>query len=250
MGIGYARTAAAGCRTLWRGNGEGSAVRTLLVVEDERHLAETLRYNLEQEGYRVRTASDGAEGLSLALALQPDLVLLDLMLPKLDGREVLRGIREQSQTPVLLLTARTAEEDRVRGLDLGADDYIVKPFSLAELKARIRAHLRHRQTAEAGPRVIGFGEFELDLNRRQLTRGGEAVALRPKEYELLAYLAQRDGRAFTRDQLLNDVWDISFAGGTRTVDVHVRWLRKKIERPEGPHRHLITVRGAGYRFER
>ena len=224
--------------------------RTLLVVEDERPLAETLRFNLEMEGYRVRTAEDGVEGLSMARALQPDLVLLDLMLPRLDGLDVLRGIREQSQTPVLLLTARTSEADRVKGLDLGADDYITKPFSLAELKARVRVHLRRKQEVTVEERVLEFGEFELDLNRHLLTRDGEPIALRPKEYELLAYLAQRDGRAFTRDQLLNDVWDISFAGGTRTVDVHVRWLRKKIENPDGPPRHLITVRGAGYRFER
>ena len=225
-------------------------MRTLLVVEDERPLAETLRFNLEMEGYRVRTAEDGIEGLSMARALQPDLVLLDLMLPRLDGLDVLRGIRETSQAPVLLLTARTSEVDRVKGLDLGADDYITKPFSLAELKARVRVHLRRKQDLAVEARELEFGDFKLDLNRRLLTRNGEPIALRPKEYELLAYLAQRDGRAFTRDQLLNDVWDISFAGGTRTVDVHVRWLRMKIEQPDGPPRHLITVRGAGYRFER
>ncbi len=225
-------------------------MRTLLVVEDERPLAETLRFNLEMEGYRVRTAEDGVEGLSMARALQPDLVLLDLMLPRLNGLDVLRGIREHSQTPVLLLTARTSEADRVKGLDLGADDYITKPFSLAELKARVRVHLRRKQEVSVEPRELEFGEFTLDLNRRLLTKQGEPIALRPKEYELLAYMAQRDGRAFTRDQLLNDVWEISFAGGTRTVDVHVRWLRKKIEDPDGPPRHLITVRGAGYRFER
>ncbi len=225
-------------------------MRTLLVVEDERPLAETLRFNLEMEGYRVRTAEDGIEGLSMARALQPDLVLLDLMLPRLDGLDVLRGIREHSQAPVLLLTARTSEADRVKGLDLGADDYITKPFSLAELKARVRVHLRRKQDVSVETHELTFGEFKLDLNRRLLTRNGEPIALRPKEYELLAYMAQRDGRAFTRDRLLNDVWDISFAGGTRTVDVHVRWLRKKIEQPDGPPRHLITVRGAGYRFER
>lgn len=231
-------------------------MRTVLVVEDERHLAETLRYNLEGEGYRVRTAGDGVEGLSLARTLQPDLVLLDLMLPAMDGVGVLRGIREESQVPVLLLTARTSEADRVRGLDLGADDYITKPFSVAELLARVRAQLRRKQPepTSAADRTIEFGPpdqpFTLDLNRRQLRRGDEPIALRPKEYELLAYLAQRDGRTFTRDQLLDDVWDITFAGGTRTVDVHVRWLRMKIESPDGPPRHLITVRGAGYRFER
>lgn len=225
-------------------------MRTVLVVEDERPLAETLRFNLEHEGYRVRTAEDGVEGLSMARALQPDLVLLDLMLPRLNGIDVLRGIREHSQAPVLLLTARTAEADRVKGLDLGADDYITKPFSLAELKARIRVHLRRKQDSAIAPRTLAFGEFVLDLNRRLLSQHGQPIALRPKEYELLAYLVQRDGRAFTRDQLLNDVWDISYAGGTRTVDVHVRWLRMKIEQPGEAPRHLITVRGAGYRFER
>ncbi len=225
-------------------------MRTLLIVEDERPLAETLRFNLELEGHQVRTAEDGIEGLSMARAIRPDLVLLDLMLPRMDGLDVLRGIREHSQAPVLLLTARTAEADRVKGLDLGADDYITKPFSLAELKARVRVHLRRKQELSTGPRVLEFGAFRLDLNRRLLTKNDEPIALRPKEYELLAYLAQRDGRVFTRDQLLNDVWDISFAGGTRTVDVHVRWLRKKIEKPDSPPQHLITVRGAGYRFER
>lgn len=224
---------------------------TVLIVEDEEHLAETLRFNLAAEGYSVKVAADGAEGLSLAQALQPDLVLLDLMLPKLDGTEVLRGIRKHSLAPVVLLTARTAETDRVKGLDLGADDYVTKPFSIAELKARIRAHLRRRQlpTETIGERRISFGEFELDLDRHALSRGGEQIAMRPKEYELLAYLAQRAGKTFTRDRLLNDVWDISYGGGTRTVDVHVRWLRSKIEAAGAAPRHLITVRGAGYRFE-
>ena len=224
---------------------------TVLIVEDEEHLAETLRFNLAADGYTVRMAADGAEGLSLARALRPDLVLLDLMLPKLDGTEVLRGIREHSLAPVVILTARTSEADRVKGLDLGADDYVTKPFSIAELKARIRAHLRRKElpTATIGERTISFGEFELDLNRCVLGRGGERIAMRPKEYELLAYLAQRAGRTFTRDRLLNDVWDISFGGGTRTVDVHVRWLRSKIEEAGAEPRHLITVRGVGYRFE-
>lgn len=224
---------------------------TVLIVEDEEHLAETLRFNLAADGYTVRMAADGAEGLSLARALRPDLVLLDLMLPKMDGTEVLRGIREHSLAPVVILTARTSEADHVKGLDLGADDYVTKPFSIAELKARIRAHLRRKElpTAPIGERTIPFGEFELDLNRCVLSRDGERIAMRPKEYELLAYLAQRAGRTFTRDQLLNDVWDISFGGGTRTVDVHVRWLRSKIEEAGAEPRHLITVRGVGYRFE-
>ena len=225
---------------------------TVLIVEDEEHLAETLRFNLAADGYTVRMASDGAEGLSLARALQPDLVLLDLMLPRMDGTEVLRGIREHSLAPVVILTARTSEADHVKGLDLGADDYVTKPFSIAELKARIRAHLRRKElpTETIGEPKIEFGGFELDLDRCALSRDGERIAMRPKEYELLAYLAQRAGKTFTRDRLLNDVWDISFGGGTRTVDVHVRWLRSKIEQAGAEPRHLITVRGVGYRFER
>ena len=225
---------------------------TVLIVEDEEHLAETLRFNLAADGYTVRMAADGAEGLSLARALQPDLVLLDLMLPRMDGTEVLRGIREHSLAPVVILTARTSEADHVKGLDLGADDYVTKPFSIAELKARIRAHLRRKElpTETIGEPKIEFGEFELDLDRCVLSRDGAQIAMRPKEYELLAYLAQRAGKTFTRDRLLNDVWDISFGGGTRTVDVHVRWLRSKIEQAGAEPRHLITVRGVGYRFER
>lgn len=228
-----------------------TSVATVLVVEDETSLVDTLRFNLEREGYDVHTAQDGEAGLSLARSVQPDLILLDVMLPALSGTELLRQLRAESDVPVLLLTARTSEIDRVQGLDLGADDYIVKPFALAELLARVRAHLRRRSAngQRETPTAVEFGPFTLDLARRQLRRGEEAVALRPKEYELLAYLVRRPGRTFTRDELLNDVWDINFAGGTRTVDVHVRWLRQKIEEDPSNPAHLITVRGAGYRFE-
>ena len=226
-------------------------VASVLVVEDEVSLNETLRYNLEREGYEVHTALDGNTGLSLARRQDPDLIILDVMLPALSGTEVLRRLRgDGSDVPVLLLTARTAEIDRVQGLDLGADDYITKPFGLAELLARVRAHLR-RSASNGGPplSVVEFADLTLDLARRELRRGDSPRPLRPKEYELLAYLAQRPGRTFTRDELLNDVWDIDFAGGTRTVDVHIRWLRKKIEPNPAQPVHLITVRGAGYRFE-
>lgn len=224
---------------------------TVLVVEDETSLVDTLRFNLEREGYEVHTAPDGEAGLSLARSVQPDLILLDVMLPALSGTELLRQLRTESDVPVLLLTARTSEIDRVQGLDLGADDYIVKPFALAELLARVRAHLRRRAAngQREAPTTVDFGPFTLDTARRQLRRGEAAVALRPKEYELLAYLVRHPGRTFTRDELLNDVWDINFAGGTRTVDVHVRWLRQKIEVDPSNPAHLITVRGAGYRFE-
>ena len=224
---------------------------SVLVVEDEASLNETLRFNLQREGYAVHTAADGETGLQLARTQSPDLIILDVMLPALSGTEVLRRLRgDGSDVPVLLLTARTAEIDRVQGLDLGADDYITKPFGLAELLARVRAHLR-RSAANGGSQVsvIEFGGLTLDLARRELRDGEGPRPLRPKEYELLSYLAQRPGRTFTRDELLNDVWDIDFAGGTRTVDVHIRWLRKKIEPEPARPVHLITVRGAGYRFE-
>ena len=228
---------------------------SVLVVEDEVSLNETLRFNLEREGYDVHTAIDGESGLALARRLEPDLIILDVMLPALSGMEVLRQLRSDSDVPVLLLTARTAEIDRVQGLDLGADDYITKPFGLAELLARVRAHLRRRASAlEAGgggqqDGAIDFDGHTLDVARRQLRRGETPIPLRPKEYELLAYFARHPGRTFSRDELLNDVWDIDFAGGTRTVDVHVRWLRQKIEEDPARPDHLITVRGAGYRFE-
>ena len=224
---------------------------TVLVVEDESNLASTIKFNLEREGYQVHTAADGESGLAMARRLLPDLIILDVMLPLLSGTELLRHLRADSDVPVLLLTARTAEIDRVQGLDLGADDYITKPFSLAELLARVRAHLRRRgraETASALP-LIPFGDLTLDVPRRDLRRGDAVIPLRPKEFELLAYLAQRPGHTIDRDRLLNDVWHINFAGGTRTVDVHVRWLRQKIEADPGAPRHLITVRGAGYRFE-
>lgn len=241
----------------------------VLVVEDDASLSETLRFNLEREGYEVHTAMDGESGLQLARSLDPDLILLDVMLPVLSGTEVLRQLRTDSDVPVLLLTARTGEIDRVQGLDLGADDYITKPFGLAELLARVRAHLRRRASAlaasalaagalaagapetgggQAGS-VIDFAGHTLDLARHELRRGETPVRLRPKEYELLAYLTRHPGQTLTRDELLNDVWDIDFGGGTRTVDVHVRWLRQKIEADPAQPTHLITVRGAGYRFE-
>ena len=224
---------------------------TVLIVEDDPGLSETLRFNLEREGYAVHTAADGETGLALARQLQPDLVLLDVMLPRLSGTEMLRQLRPESAVPVLLLTARTAEIDRVQGLDLGADDYITKPFGLAELLARVRAHLRRSHApGEGETSTLPFGPLTLDLARRQLRCGETPIPLRPKEYELLAFLALHPGRTYSRDQLLNDVWDINFAGGTRTVDVHVRWLRQKIEADASAPRHLITVRGAGYRFER
>ena len=226
---------------------------TVLVVEDEANISTTIKFNLEREGFDVHTAADGEQALESARRLRPDLVILDLMLPLLSGTEVLRRLRRDSDVPVILLTARSAEADRVHGLDLGADDYITKPFSVAELLARVRAHLRRRTAAEAAhvtPRTLRFGNFTLDTARRELRRDTTVIPLGPKEHDLLAYLAQRPGRAIDRDQILNDVWHYDFAGGSRTVDVHMRWLRRKIEADPAAPVHLLTVRGAGYRFER
>lgn len=231
---------------------------TILIVEDDATLRETLAYNLQKQGYAVEEAGDGRAGVDAARRLGPDLelVLLDLMLPQLDGFEVCRILRSEKFTiPVLMLTARDDEIDRVVGLEIGADDYISKPFSMRELMARIKAHLRHdrrlRDETPASPPndTLVFGNLMLDLTRREVLLNNQPLALKPQEYELLVFMAQHRGQALTRDRLLEQVWGWDFAGGTRTVDVHIRWLREKIEpNAETPVR-IITVRGSGYRFE-
>ncbi len=226
------------------------AAKRILIIEDEPTLVATLRYNLERDGYQVTSASDGAEGVAAARAQRPDLVLLDLMLPTMDGFEVCRLLRRQTSAPILMLTAKSDEVDKVVGLELGADDYVTKPFSMRELLARVRALLRR---AEAAPREEGellvAGDLEIDLRKRVASRQGERLNLKPKEFELLLFFLRNRGRAFTREQLLNQIWGYDFVGDTRTVDVHVRWLRQKIEDDPGKPTLLLTVRGVGYRFE-
>ena len=231
---------------------------TILVVEDDAALRETLTYNLQKQGYSVEAVGDGRAALEAARQLASDLelILLDLMLPVVDGFEVCRVLRsEKINIPILMLTARDDEIDRIVGLEIGADDYISKPFSMRELLARVKAHLRHDRrlrsetTAPQPNETITFGNLLLDLTRREVKLNDTPLALKPKEYELLLFMAQHPGQALTRARLLEQVWGWDFAGGTRTVDVHVRWLREKIEAdPENPVR-VITVRGAGYRFE-
>jgi DNA-binding response OmpR family regulator len=224
--------------------------KKILVVEDEPTLVATLKYNLEREGYSVTTAADGEAGLDSARAQRPDLIVLDLMLPGLDGFEVCRIIRRESPTPILMLTAKTDEVDKVVGLELGADDYVTKPFSMRELLARVRALLRRAELAPASDQeVLTAGDLLMDVTKRQVSRAGKALALKPKEYELLMFLLRNRGRVFTRDQLLNQIWGYDFAGDSRTVDVHMRWLRQKIEEEPSKPVRLITVRGTGYRFE-
>ncbi|MBC7255806.1 MAG: response regulator transcription factor [Chloroflexi bacterium] len=230
---------------------------TILVVEDEPVLLTTLEYNLKRQGYRVITASDGLMALERARQERPDAIVLDVMLPKMDGFEVCRTLRKEMNVPILMLTARDEEIDKVVGLEVGADDYMTKPFSMRELVARIKALLRRVRmireelatTTVTDEDLLVFDDLKIDLSRGEVMRGGERLALKPKEYELLVFLARHKGHALSRDMILQRVWGWDFAGGSRTVDVHVRWLRQKIERdPANPVR-IVTVRGIGYRFE-
>lgn len=225
-----------------------SPVKTVLLVDDEPTLVATLKYNLEREGYRVITASDGEQALTAARAERPELIILDLMLPVMDGLEVCRILRRETSQPILMLTAQGEEVDKVVGLELGADDYVTKPFGMRELLARVRALLRRTNASEQDEGIVS-GDLTFDLKRREVLRSGKVLDLKPKEIDLLLYFARNRGRAFSREQLLREVWGYDFYGDSRTVDVHVSWLRQKIEME--PHRpaRLVTVRGVGYRFE-
>lgn len=231
----------------------------ILVVEDERTLLETLEYNLAHQGYEVYTAADGLTALRIAREKRPDLILLDVMLPGLDGFEVCRILRRETNVPILMLTARTDEVDKIVGLELGADDYLTKPFHMRELLARVKALLRRvrlirEEVASSGAQgtegqVLAFGDLTIHPDRREVRRGGKPLHLRPREYDLLLFLAQNRGRTLSRDLILEQVWGWNYDGGTRTVDVHIRWLRRKIE-PDPTHpSRIVTVRGVGYRFE-
>jgi DNA-binding response OmpR family regulator len=239
----------------------------ILVVEDDKNLRDILEYNLTREGYTVLAAQDGPEGIRLAYDEKPDLVVLDLMLPGVNGYDVCRAIRKQLTVPILMLSAREDEIDKVLGLELGADDYMTKPFSLREMLARIHAMLRRGEmmrngaqpastgtsngtatSTVAAPAAVRLGDLTVDIGRRQVTRGGRAVEMKPKEFDLLAFLAQNPQQVFSRDVLLDRVWGYDFIGGTRTVDVHVRWLRSKLEEDPSNPRLIQTVYGVGYKL--
>lgn len=231
----------------------------ILVVDDEISLQETLTYNLKKEGYVVEVVGDGLAALELFRSIKPDLVILDVMLPGLDGFEICRTLRQESNTPVLMLTARDDEIDRVVGLEVGADDYLPKPFSMREMIARVKALLRRVRlireevgfaVSEAAPQKnLVFGNLEIDLNRREVRLDGNVLPCKPKEFELLTFMGQHQGRVLTRDLILERVWGWGYTVDSRTVDVHIRWLREKIEKvPELPQR-IVTVRGMGYRFD-
>jgi DNA-binding response OmpR family regulator len=222
----------------------------VLLVEDEPSLAESIRYSLERECCRVVIAPDGERAMQLARSERPSLVLLDLMLPKLSGLDVCRLMRQESTVPILILTAKDTEADKVAGLELGADDYVTKPFSMRELVSRVRAQLRRASYAGEveHSEVLRGGDVELDVGRHEARVAGEPVKLAPREFALLALLLQRKGRLLTRDFLISELWGHDYFGDTKTLDVHVKRLRQKIEREPQRPVHLVTVRGLGYRF--
>jgi two-component system alkaline phosphatase synthesis response regulator PhoP len=236
----------------------------VLVVDDEPMIRETVAFNLQREGLQVDLASSGPEAIEQARTLQPNLIVLDVMLPGMDGFEVCRRIREHSTVPILLLSARGEEIDRVVGLEIGADDYLTKPFAMRELVARVRAMLRRARMVPLGQEPaantsaqpapasadgnVVAGDLVIDVPRREAMIGGRALTLKPKEFELLAYFARHPGIVMTRDALLREVWGYDFPVDTRTVDVHIRWLRQKIEDDPALPTRLVTVRGHGYRL--
>lgn len=221
----------------------------LLLVEDENTMRETLALNLRAEGYVVDTAADGEQGLELARASEYDLLVLDVMLPKLDGLTMCRILRRESSVPIILLTARGTETDKIIGLETGADDYIVKPFSLGEFLARVRAALRRGAVLREPTNELVSGDLRLDLSARRGWRQGAELALAPREFDLLAALMRNRGAVLTRDLLLARVWGEDYVGDARTVDVHIRWLRQKVEEDPSEPQRILTVRGMGYRFE-
>ncbi|MBN1658266.1 MAG: response regulator transcription factor [Anaerolineae bacterium] len=241
-----------------RDSKQGDQEAVILVVEDDLTLVETLEYNLTAEGYQVVTATDGRKGLQVARDERPDLIVLDLMLPEMDGFDVCRILRSEMNVPILILTARTEEVDRVVGLEMGADDYLTKPFSMRELLARVKALLRRVRLmreelaglapVDDGERLV-LGDLVIDLAHHQVILSGQVVPLKPKEYDLLVFLTRHRGIALSRDVILERVWGWDFGGGSRTVDVHIRWLREKIERDPGNPERIVTVRSVGYCFE-
>ncbi len=228
----------------------------ILIVEDELILQETLAYNLKHQGYSVDTAGDGKSAIEKAKLTNPDLILLDIMLPGMDGFEVCRILRQEMNTPILMLTARDDEIDRVVGLEVGADDYLTKPFSMRELIARVKALLRRVRIMKdlAGSdtishKIYSFGDLVIDETRKEAALNGLPLDLKPKEYDLLLFFAQHKSQALSREFILEKVWGWEYFGDSRTVDVHVRWLRERIEKDPAKPNRIITIRSTGYRFE-
>lgn len=223
----------------------------ILIIDDEEHIIELIRYNLEASGYTTSSAANGIDGLMLAKQEKPDLILLDLMLPGLDGLEVCKRMRSDDQlksVPIIMLTAKSEEIDKILGLELGADDYITKPFSVRELTARVKAMLRRANPQEPQADILRFSDVEVDFLKHEVKKNGIKVELTLKEFELLDILMKNNGKVLTRDVLLDKIWGYEYVGETRTVDVHIRHLRQKLEEDDKNPRHIETVRGIGYRF--
>jgi two-component system OmpR family response regulator len=229
------------------------AFAKILIVEDDQNLLATLKYNLLKESYDVITAVDGAQAVETARSEKPELIVLDVMLPKMSGFEVCRILRKEMTVPILMLTAKTEEVDKIVGLEIGADDYMTKPFSMRELLARVSAMLRRVEMSKLQPaseqEKLKIGDLEIDVGRHKAFYRRLPLDLTPKEYDLLAFLAKNKGFVFNREQLLEKVWGYDYAGDTRTIDVHIRWLRQKIEDDPAHPKNLLTVRGAGYKLE-
>lgn len=229
-------------------------LKKVLIIEDEKSISDIIKFNLTKEGFEVDTAYDGQAGLDKALTVKPDLILLDVMLPILDGFQVCKKIRETNSVPILMLTAKEEEVDKVLGLELGADDYITKPFGMRELIARIKANIRRTDfianLQDAPSNVQDFGNLAIDLNRYEVRKNGTALELTLREFELLKYLAERENKVFSREQLLEEVWGYEYYGDIRTVDVTVRRLREKLEDDSSDPKYITTKRGIGYYFRR
>lgn len=229
-------------------------LKKVLIVEDEKSISDIIKFNLVKEGFEVETAYDGEEGLKKALSTQPDLILLDVMLPMMDGFQVCKKVRETSSVPILMLTAKEEEVDKVLGLELGADDYITKPFGMRELIARIKANIRRTELVDSSKlepsNVQEFGNLAVDMNRYEVRKDGQALELTLREFELLKYLAERENKVFSREQLLEEVWGYEYYGDIRTVDVTVRRLREKLEDDSSNPTYIMTKRGIGYYFRR
>ena len=228
----------------------------ILVVEDEKNILEAIKYSMNTEGFEVYGAEDGETGLEMAREILPELVILDVMLPKLDGFEVCRILRREMDIPVFMLTAKVEEIDRVVGLEIGADDYITKPFSMRELIARVRNALRRssksglgRDNLSSGKDVIQVGNLKIDLTGHIARISEKLIDLKPREFDLLVMLASSRGRVFTREQILERLWGHDYIGDSRTVDVHIRWIREKIEEDPSTPKKIVTIRGVGYRFD-
>lgn len=229
--------------------------RTVLIVEDDPNIVDILKFNFEKEGYNILVAMDGATGLELAQTGNPDLILLDVMLPRMDGFEVCRKVREKSNVPIIMLTAREEEVDKVLGLELGADDYITKPFSIRELTARVKANLRRMSidmssTSQDPSSTITSGELVINIERYEVQKRGQVIDITLREFELLKFLAQQPEKIFSRENLLENVWGYEYYGDVRTVDVTVRRLREKIEDDPSLPRYIVTKRGVGYYFNK